>query len=331
MNLRKAPWSELGVDRRELLKLLTFGSVVSASGLFGCTGPASATGPAAAPTAGAAPPPARTPPRDFWFLQLSDTHWGYEGPANPEASHTLVDAVAAINASPIEPDFVVFTGDLTHTADDGAIRRARLKEFGRIVADLKVKTRYYLPGEHDAGPDGGEAFREVIGETHGAFDHGGVHFVMLDNVSAGSSVGDAQLAWLASDLAGVAHTTPLVLFAHRPLFDLFPSWDWTTRDGARVLELVRGFQAVTVFYGHIHQEHHVTTEGGVQHHAARSLIFPLPAPGSVPKKGPLPWDPESHDHGLGYRTIQESERGPVLTEVAIAPNPAPRSPASQAP
>jgi hypothetical protein len=331
MKLPQHEISALGVERRDLLKLLAVGGLVSASGLVACAATPSTSAPAAAPPS---PTPAPLPhpvTRDFWFLQLTDTHWGYTGPANPEASHTLVDAVRTINASPLEPDFVVFTGDLTHTTEDASERRRRLREFERIVADLKVKTRYYLPGEHDAAPDGGEAFREVFGETHGAFDHEGVHFVRLDNVSAGSSIGDAQLEWLAHDLAPLPRDTPLVLLAHRPLFDLFPSWDWATRDGARVLELVQGFAAVSVFYGHIHQDHHVTTKGGVQHHAARSLVFPLPAPGSVPKKAPLPWDADARDHGLGYRSIEEQHGGPVLTEVSVSPEPSSRSAESRAP
>jgi hypothetical protein len=334
MNQREHPAEKLCLERRELLKLLTLGGVVSASGLGGCAAQAGTTSPAAGPTAelgGTIPnlaPAASVAARDFWFLQLSDTHWGYDGPANPEASHTLIDTVATINASPLEPAFVVFTGDLTQMTEDPAERRRRLKEFARIVDDLKVKTRYYLPGEHDAAPDGGEAYREIFGETYGSFDHEGVHFVRLDNVSAGSAVGDAELAWLASDLERLPRTTPLVIFAHRPLFELYPSWDWTTANGASVLDLARDFASVNVFYGHIHQEHHVTTPGGARHHAARSLIFPLPAPGSVPKKAPLPWDAESHDHGLGYRSIDESTRGPRLSEVAVVPAARSPSPAS---
>jgi hypothetical protein len=310
MKAPHVPVPQLALERRDLLKLLSVGSVVSASGLLGCAEPPT---PATPP---GAPPALRL--RDFSFLQLSDTHFGYEGPANPEASHTLIDAVSTINASPLEPDFVVFTGDLTHMTDELGVRRRRLKEFERIAADLKVKHRFYLPGEHDAAPDGGAAFREVFGATYGAFDHAGIHFVRLDNVSTNASVGDEQLAWLASDLSGLSRRTPLVLFAHRPLFKLFPSWDWSTRDGERVLELVQGFDAVTVFYGHIHQEHHVTTAGGVKHHAARSLIFPLPGPGSVPKKAPLPWDAESRDHGLGYRAVAEAHGTASLTELPVA-------------
>lgn len=303
------------------MRLLAIGGVVSASALTSCApsatpAPASASGPPVSPEP--------RPRSDFLFLQLTDTHFGYEGPNNPEASHTLADAVAAINASTLEPDFVVFTGDLTHTTDDGVERRRRMREFSRIVADMKVKTRYYLPGEHDAGPDQGAAFREAFGETHGSFEHGGIHFVRLDNVSAGASVGEAQLDWLAGDLAQLAPETPLVVLAHRPLFDLFPSWDWATHDGARVLALLARFTDATVFYGHVHQEHHHTT-GRVRHHAARSLIFPLPAPGSVPKKAPLAWQPEARDHGLGYRSVREAGGEPTIAEVPLEPTSAARA------
>ncbi|HET9931722.1 MAG TPA: metallophosphoesterase, partial [Polyangiaceae bacterium] len=172
------------LERRELLKLLSFGGVVSAAGLFGCASAASQKLPAnpAAPTPNEGPPARSLPaaPEDFVFLQLSDTHWGYRGDANPEAASTLRRAVDAINASSLEPDFVVFTGDLTHTTDDSSVRRARMKEFRAIVDGLKVKTRYFIPGEHDASPDGGEAYRDAFGETHASFDHKGVHFTLLD-------------------------------------------------------------------------------------------------------------------------------------------------------
>ncbi len=237
------------------------------------------------------------------FLQLSDTHWGYEGNANPEADRTLRATIATINAVAMRPEFVIFTGDLTHNTDDPALRRARMKEFKAIASELAVKEIRYIPGEHDASFDAGEAYRELFGETHYAFEHHGVYFVALDNVSQpGATLGEAQLAWLEQQLAKVPASAPLVVFAHRPLFDLYPAWDWTTKDGARALELLQRHPNVNVFYGHIHQQHEHTT-GSVTHRAARSLVFPLPAPGSVPKKAPLTWDPASPDHGLGYREV----------------------------
>jgi 3',5'-cyclic AMP phosphodiesterase CpdA len=307
------------LDRRELMKLLAFGSVASTSLLVGC---AHARAPSASEPRTQLDPrqlaPA-APVKELVFIQLTDTHWGYRGANNPEASSVLPRAIAAINDSPLEPDFVVFTGDLTHTTDDDALRRARLREFRAHVAELKVKTRYFVPGEHDAGPDGGEAYREQFGASHGAFDHEGVHFLLLDNVSeAGSVLGEAQLDWLARDLERITSDTPLVVFTHRPLFELLPSWDWTTRDGAAALDLFTRFTSVSVFYGHIHQEHHQRT-GRVEHHAGRSLVFPLPAPGSVPKKAPLAWDPASPDHGLGYRSVRErSGAVAAVTEIPFS-------------
>jgi predicted phosphodiesterase len=242
---------------------------------------------------------------DFFFVQLSDAHWGFEGPAiNPDARGTLPKAIAAVNALPAPPDFVVFTGDLTHTTDDPAVRRTRMREFQAIVANLKVKPLYLMPGEHDASLDNGAAFRELFGPTHYTFDHRGVHFIVLDNVSdPAGRVGDAQIAWLADDLAKQPADARIVVFTHRPLFDLAPQWDWATRDGATVIDLLQKHAYVTVFYGHIHQEHHTMT-GAIAHHAARSLMFPLPAPGSQPQRLPVPWDASAPYKGLGWRSVE---------------------------
>ncbi len=244
---------------------------------------------------------------DFFFVQLSDTHWGFQGAPNPEAANTLKEAVAAVNALPRDPDFVVFTGDLTHTTDDDAERRRRMGEFRAIVDGLRVKTRYFMPGEHDASLDRGKAFEESFGATHYSFEHKGVHFAVLDNVSdPAAKIGDAQIDWLRSDLAALGPQAPIVVFTHRPLFDLYPQWDWATKDGSRAIDLLQHWKNVTVFYGHIHQEHHSRT-GEIAHHAAKSLIFPLPAPGSQPKRAPLPWDPAHPGRGLGFREAQTDE------------------------
>src|ERR1700744_57497 len=120
---------------------------------------------------------------NFHFVQISDTHWGYKGPANPDAEHTLEKAIVTGNGLAQKPDFIVFTGDLTHTTEDGAERRARMKRFKEIVSELNVKDVRFLPGEHDASLDKGAAFQEFFGATHWTFDHKGVHFIALDNVS----------------------------------------------------------------------------------------------------------------------------------------------------
>ena len=283
------------MDRRQFLAVSAAGGgVVFASGLAGC---------AARPGGGPAGAPA-----DFHFVQLSDSHWGYEGPANPQARVTLARAVAAVNAMTDPPAFIVFTGDLTHSTDDPAERRKRLAEFKAIAAGLAVRPVHFMPGEHDAALDGGAAFREAFGDSRYTFDHQGVHFIALDNVSdMGAKLGDAQLAWLQADLAGRDPDAPIVVLCHRPLFDLAPKWDWATRDGAQAVELLMPYRHVTVFYGHIHQENHHQT-GHIAHHSARSLIFPLPAPGSQEKRTPLPWDPAHPGQGLGWREVAVAPR-----------------------
>src|SRR5512140_3078473 len=157
---------------------------------------------------------------DFYFVQLSDTHWGFEGPPNPDARGTLPKAVAAVNALEHAPDFIIFTGDLTHTTDDPRERRKRMAEFRDIAAGLAVKTVRFIPGEHDASLDNGKAFKEFFGPTTYTFEHKGVHFIVLDNVSdPGAQLGEAQLAWLAADLKAQPSDARIVVFAHRPLFD----------------------------------------------------------------------------------------------------------------
>ena len=279
-------------DRRDFLQLAGVGGVVFASGLAGCADYGSAKA------------------RDFHFVQLSDTHWGFNGPAvNPEAGTTLKRAVASVNALASPPDFIVFTGDLTHTTDDPQERRKRLREFKAIVADLAVRDVRFMPGEHDASLDNGAAFQEFFGPMHYVFDHQGVHFIALDNVSdPAARIGDEQLAWLKADLARLAPDAPIVVLTHRPLFDLAPEWDWATRDGDAALALLLPQKNVTVFYGHIHQEHHHMT-GHIAHHAAKSLIFPLPAPGSQPKREPVRWDPAMPFRGLGFRDVASADRG----------------------
>jgi Calcineurin-like phosphoesterase len=285
------------LDRRQFVQLTGLGGAVYASGLAG-----------AALAAGQ---------DDFYFVQLSDTHWGFEGAPNPDAKGTLPKAIAAVNALAQAPDFVIFTGDLTHTTDDPKERRKRLAEFREIAARLEVKTVRFIPGEHDASLDNGKAFKEFFGDANYTFDHKGVHFIVLDNVSdPGAQLGEAQLAWLASDLKAQAKDARIVVFAHRPLFDLYPQWDWATRDGAKAVELLMPHANVTVFYGHIHQEHHHTT-GHIAHHSAKSLIFPLPAPGSQPKRTPLAWDPAQPHRGLGFRQVEAEKTSWAITELPV--------------
>jgi 3',5'-cyclic AMP phosphodiesterase CpdA len=316
--------------RRDLLKLAGIGGVVFASSLFrGVTGCSSASnGRAKRPGDGGETMPtpasgtARGATEDFFFLQISDTHWGFTGPmVNPEPTLELPAVVAAVNASTTKPDFVVFTGDLTHNTDDVAERKQRLNDFKQIVSTLSVPVVKFMPGEHDAGADAGGAYKEVIGDLRWSFDHQGVHFVAIDNVSDPMArVGDEQLVWLERDLSQLDAEAPIVVFAHRPLWDLKPEWDWATADGAKVIDVLSPYHNVTVFFGHIHQElHHMT--GHIPHHSARSTMFALPTPDTAGMRKPVPWDSAHPNAGLGYRSVEAKTTSAdyALTEIPIPP------------
>jgi Icc-related predicted phosphoesterase len=296
------------MERRQFLtaSLAGLGGVVFASDLFGVRS-------------------ARAAGRrgeDFFFVQLSDTHWGFSNPAiNPDFASTLPKAIAAVNALPHKPDFVVFTGDLTHTTDDAKERRARLTKFRELSRELKVDMIKYLPGEHDAALDQGAAYHELLGPSRYTFDHKGVHFIALDNVSDPTAhLGDDQLTWLAADLKKQSHAARIVVLVHRPLFDLAADWDWATPDGSKAIELLMPYQNVSVLYGHIHQENHHQS-GHIGHHAAKGLMYPLPAPHSVPKKAQIPWDPAHPYQGLGFRQAETraGQSDLVLTEFPVGP------------
>ncbi|MDR3614873.1 MAG: metallophosphoesterase [Candidatus Obscuribacterales bacterium] len=274
------------IDRREFLKLAGIGGVVFMSGIHGLPGIAMPGN------------------KDFYFVQLSDSHWGFEGAKiNPDAKGTLIKAVKEVNALNQKPDFVVFTGDLTQTTDDTNIRKARMKEFKEIVGELNTKVVHFMPGEHDASIDKGETYKEFFGDTHYTFEHKGVHFIAIDNVSDPTgSIGTEQLEWLKNSLATIKPDADIVVLTHRPLFDLYPQWDWATRDGAKAIELLMPFKNVSVFYGHIHQEHHHMT-GHIAHHSATSLMLPMPVAGSTPKRMPIPWNSDEPYKGMGFRNV----------------------------
>ena len=277
------------MDRRQFLKLAGFGSVVLVTGVKG----------------GALGAETKAGADHFTFVQLSDTHWGFTNPViNPDFAGTLKKAISHVNGLDPQPDFVVFTGDLTETTDDDKERRKRLTEFRAIAGDLKVKDVKFLPGEHDASLDNGKAYHDLLGKSYYTFDHKGVHFIVVDNVSdAAGKIGDPQLDWLNTELKKLKKDSRIVVLTHRPLFDLAADWDWATPDAAKAIDLLMPFTNVTVLYGHIHQEHHHTT-GHISHHAAKSLIWPLPAPHSVPKKVRIPWDPATPYKGLGIRSVK---------------------------
>jgi 3',5'-cyclic AMP phosphodiesterase CpdA len=224
------------------------------------------------------------------FLQISDSHIGFDKPANPNASGTLGEAIAKVKALPTKPAFMIHTGDITHLS--------KPKEFDD--ADQIIGTSglpvHYVPGEHDIIDEEVKLYKDRYGKNaKGAgwysFDQDGVHFVGLVNVmnlKAGGlgALGDEQLAWLADDLKGKSASTPIVVFAHIPLWVVYQQWGWGTEDGGRALELLKKFGSVTVLNGHIHQVMQ-KVEGNVTFHTARSTAFPQPAPGTAPSPGPL--------------------------------------------
>jgi len=240
----------------------------------------------------------------FSFLQLSDAHVGFNGPPDPLGTKAFERAVEMINALPQRPDLVLFTGDLTHDTEDKDVHSQRMKQFQEISKRINVPLIKCVPGEHDAGLDSGALYREFFGETYYSFDHRGVHFVALDNVTrAKPEVGVEQLAWLKKDLARYPKTAPIVVFTHRPLFDLRPDWEWFTSDGDDVMNVLSGYDNVTVLYGHIHRDDEHET-GKVHHYAARSLIFAFPDPtGVVGPRKPIPFDKDYPFKNLGIRTV----------------------------
>lgn len=239
------------------------------------------------------------------FVQISDSHIGFNKDANPDVAGTLQQTVDAINAMADQPAFVVHTGDVTHLA-----KAAQFDDAKQILGKLKAPL-ITLPGEHDTIGDNGKGFLAAFGHpgaTDGWFswDQGGVHFVALVNVfdfEKMGLLGQKQLDWMQKDLAAQKTDTPIVVLAHVPLYALYPQWGWTTDDGAKALALVQRFSKVTVLNGHIHQviEH---SEGNIRFATAASTAYPQPAPGSAPAPGPVTLPKDQLLHVLGYRSVE---------------------------
>lgn len=245
----------------------------------------------------------------FTFVQISDTHIGFNKPANPDVVGSLRHAIADINALPQAPALVVHTGDVSHLS--------RAEEFGNakeILKELHVDRVHTVPGEHDAIDEGVTGYLKFFdhdgnGRAWYSFDQGGVHFVGLNNVmnfKAGTlaALGDDQLAWLKSDLAGVSRSTPIVVLGHIPLWTVWEPWGWGTADSAQAMALLRPFGSVTVLNGHIHQVLQ-KVEGHVAIHTAMSLAYPLPTPGQegIGEPGPVKVPAEQLGKLLGTRQL----------------------------
>jgi hypothetical protein len=287
-----------GVDRRGFMQCMAWAGTglvwVAAGGILSSRTLSQAAAADAAPVA------------SFSFVQISDTHIGFKGAANTDALGTFEQALARIKALEPAPAFIIHTGDLTHGQKAGA--------FDTVTEALKgtrAERVFYVPGENDVFADGGKEYLGRFGGPGGngwqSFDYKGVHFIGLVNVlnfKAGGlgSLGSAQLDWLKKDVERLSSSTPIVVFAHVPLWAVYPKWGWVTDDGEQALSSLKRFGTVTVLNGHIHQILH-KVEGNISFHTALSTAFPQPAPGVGEGPGPLKVPAEELRKVLGLREV----------------------------
>jgi 3',5'-cyclic AMP phosphodiesterase CpdA len=245
------------------------------------------------------------------FVQISDSHIGFNKAANMNVIGTFQAAIDQINALPQAPAFMLHTGDLSHLA--------QADEFDTVEQMLKTTKAsqvFYVPGEHDILSDNGAQYLQrfgkgSLGNGWYSFDQNGVHFIGLVNVFGKSEqglgiLGQDQLDWLKKDLAAQSNSTPIVVFAHVPLWEVYAKWGWGTTDGAQALDLLKGFGSVTVLNGHIHQIVQ-KVEGNITFHTARSTAFPQPAPGMAAKGGPMVVPADKLRSMLGLTSVNYTE------------------------
>jgi Icc protein len=255
------------------------------------------------------------PASDFSFVQISDSHIGFNKPANQDVLGTLQATIDKINGMPAAPSFVLHTGDLTHLA-----QADQFDTLDQSLRTVKAEKIFYVPGEHDM-TDNGKLYLERFGKgTKGdgwySFDSHGVHFIGLNNVTnhvdGGLGViGADQLMWLEDDLKGLSNSTPIVIFAHIPLWTIYPQWGWGTEDSALALALLKRFGSVSVLNGHIHQTIQ-KVEGNMTFHTANSTAFPQPAPGSAASAGPMKVPAEKLRSYLGLTSVNYVEHNHSL-------------------
>ncbi len=261
--------------------------------------------------------PAKQAP--FTFVQISDSHVGFNKPANPDALATLREAIGKIKALPSKPAFMIHTGDISHLSKEEEFDNA-----DQIIQETGVPV-FYVPGEHDVLDDerGASYLRRYGQKAKGAgwqsFDMNGVHYIGLVNVldlKAGGlgNLGADQLEWLQKDIQGLSPSSPVVVFAHIPLWTVYPEWGWGTEDGAKALSLLKKFGSVTILNGHIHQVMQ-KVEGNVAFHTARSTAFPQPVPGTAPSPGPLKVEPGVLRNYLGIASVTYVESAKPLAIV----------------
>src|SRR5262245_40762658 len=298
-NYITADQSDDGIDRRGFLRCMAWAGTATVWGMAGGI-------PKSFPIS-RLPFLTETQRKSVFFVQISDSHIGFNKEANKDVTATLHEAVAKVNALPQNPALVLHTGDITQLAKPEEFDTAT-----EVLKGLKTDRVFYVPGEHDVATDNGAGYLQRYGRgTKGggwySFDHSGVHFVGLVNVlnlKAGGlgSLGSDQIGWLKRDVAGLSASTPIVLFAHVPLWTVYPEWGWGTDDSEQALALVKRFGSVTVLNGHIHQIMQ-KVEGNVSFHTAMSTAFPQPAPGTAPSPGPMKVEPERLRSVLGITNV----------------------------
>ena len=255
------------------------------------------------------------------FVQISDTHIGFNKEANPDVAGTLDRSIELVNSLSEQPALIIHTGDITHLS-----RAAEFDQAHALFAKLRVSELHTTPGEHDVIDEGGAEYFGRFGTPSGrrgyySFDHAGVHFIALINVlnfkdKGLGTLGDEQLAWVAQDLKGRSHSTPLVVFAHMPLWSVYEPWGWGTSDAPQLMTLLKPFGSVTVLNGHIHQIVQ-RVEGNITFHTARSTAYPQPAPGEGPGPGPLKVPAEQLPGMLGVTSVARRSHALALTDATL--------------
>jgi len=254
------------------------------------------------------------------FVQISDTHIGFNKEANPDVQGTLKQTIGLVNAMPVKPGLILHTGDITHLS-----KAAEFDTAEQLLKGLRTSEIHTVPGEHDVTDGTGEEYFKRFGKASKnkgwySFDHQGVHFIGLNNVmqfkpGGLGAFGNEQLAWLEADLKGRSASTPIVIFAHMPMWTIYEPWGWGTGDADQVLTHVKRFGSVTILNGHIHQIVQ-KVEGHITFHTARGTAYPLPAPGVGDAPGPLKVPADELPKRLGFTSGSEV-RHPHSSTVTI--------------
>ena len=249
---------------------------------------------------------ARSPSRPaLRFAQISDSHIGFQGKANPNVAGSFTQAIDRINNLGYQPDFVIHTGDLTHLATPDQFDQVK-----QMMSGLRTQHVFTVPGEHDSIDDGGQKYRSAFGAgTRGdgwySFDVAGVHVIALVNtlnLKKLGHLGVEQLEFVEKDVAPLPSDTPIIVFSHIPLFAMYPDWGWGTDDAAQVLSYLRRFSSVTCLNGHVHQVFS-KTEGNVTFHSGTTTAYPLPHPGDGPAPKPVTLPAGKLQDALGIREV----------------------------